>query len=109
LVQAKESNAMLAKLETYWGRGEATKIDELMASMSADDDADEKALSRRLREDRNPHMTERLEKCLQSGEKCFMVVGAAHTVGNEGIVKQLQAHGYRVEQAVVETSAKATK
>jgi uncharacterized protein YbaP (TraB family) len=54
-------------------------------------------------------MTERLEKCLQSGEKCFMVVGAAHTVGNEGIVKQLQAHGYRVEQAVVETSAKATK
>jgi uncharacterized protein YbaP (TraB family) len=106
LKQAKQSNEMLAKIASYWSHGEAAKIDELMASMSADDDADEKALSHRLREDRNPHMTERLEKCLQSGEKCFMVVGAAHTVGNEGIVKQLQAHGYRVEQSVVEAPAK---
>jgi hypothetical protein len=66
------------------------------------DSTEEKAFSRRLREDRNPHMTDRLEKCLQSSESCFMVVGAAHVVGREGIVKQLQARGYRVEQAVVE-------
>lgn len=109
LKQAKTSNEMMAKIASYWSHGDGDKIDELMASMSVDDDADEKALSRRLREDRNPHMTERLEKCLQAGEKCFMVVGAAHTVGSEGIVKQLLAHGYRVEQSVVETPAKAAK
>jgi uncharacterized protein YbaP (TraB family) len=109
LKQAKVSTEMLAKLSSYWGHGEADKIDELMATMSADDDADEKVLSRRLREDRNPHMTESLEKCLNSGEKCFMVVGAAHTVGSEGIVKQLLAHGYRVEQAIVEVPAQAAK
>jgi uncharacterized protein YbaP (TraB family) len=38
-----------------------------------------------------------------------MVVGAAHTVGSEGIVKQLLAHGYRVEQAIVEVPAQAAK
>jgi len=107
LKQAKVSNEMLAKLSSYWSHGEADKIDELMASMSADDDADEKVLSRRLREDRNPHMTESLEKCLNSGEKCFMVVGAAHTVGSEGIVKQLLTHGYKVEQAIVEGPTQA--
>jgi len=107
LKQATESNEMLAKIASFWARGDAAKIDELMASMSADDDAAEKALSHRLREERNPHMTDRLEKCIQSGEKCFMVVGAAHTVGDEGIVKQLQAHGYRVEQSVVESPEKA--
>jgi uncharacterized protein YbaP (TraB family) len=36
-----------------------------------------------------------------------MVVGAAHAVGSEGIIKQLQVRGYRVEQAVVESSAQA--
>ena len=60
-----------------------------------------KRYERRLREDRNPHMTDRLEKCLHSTEACFMVVGAAHVIGSEGIVKQLQARGYRVEQATV--------
>lgn len=109
LNQARESNEVMAKIASYWSHGEAAKIDQLMAAMGADDDADEKVLSRRLREDRNPNMTERLERCLQSGEKCFMVVGAAHTVGDEGIVKQLQAHGYRVEQALVEAPAKAAK
>ena len=30
-----------------------------------------------------------------------MVVGAAHVIGKAGIVKLMQARGYRVEQAVV--------
>jgi hypothetical protein len=100
--QAESSNEKMAEISRYWSRGEANKLDELMRAMSAEDDADEKAMSHRLREERNPHMTERLEHCLQSTEKCFMVVGAAHAVGAEGIVEQLKRDGYRVEQPVVE-------
>lgn len=101
LDQARASKDHWSKLESYWSQGAAGKIDELTTSTSMGDSREEKAFERRLREDRNPHMTDRLEKCIQTGDSCFMVVGAAHAVGSEGIVKQLQAHGYRVEQAVV--------
>lgn len=110
LKQAQLSLQTMSQISSYWSRGDAEKMDQLVATMSADDTPDEKALGHRLREDRNPHMTERLEKCLQSSEKCFMVVGALHVIGSEGIVKQLQAHGYKVEQAVVEApAARSTK
>lgn len=109
IAQAERSKETWTKLETFWSEGAADKIDELTRADEADDNADEKALSRRLREDRNPHMTDRLEKCLHSSQSCFMIVGAAHAVGSDGIVKQLQARGYRVEQSVVENPAPAIR
>lgn len=103
IAQAKIANQTMEKFETYWTQGAAGKIEALTESLSADETKEEKAFSRRLREDRNPHMAARLEKCLHSSESCFMVVGAAHVIGHEGIVQLLQARGYKVEQAVVET------
>jgi uncharacterized protein YbaP (TraB family) len=105
ITQAEDSKNRWTKFATYWREGAADKIDELTTSTNMGNTAEEKAFERRLREDRNLHMTDRLEKCLSSSESCFMVVGAAHVVGREGIVKQLQARGYHVEQAVVEKNA----
>jgi uncharacterized protein YbaP (TraB family) len=104
--EAEGSQEHWAKLATYWGRGAADELDTMITGESANDSADAKAFERRLREDRNPHMTDRLEQCLQSKQSCFMVVGAAHVIGKEGIIKQLQARGYRVEQATVENKTK---
>ncbi|HVJ04803.1 MAG TPA: TraB/GumN family protein [Candidatus Saccharimonadales bacterium] len=95
---AKEKGSRIAAL---WSEGSAEKLDEYLSRESPD----QKTLSRRLREDRNPHMTDQFEKCLQSSESCFMVVGAAHVVGREGIVNQLKTRGYRVEQALIDGPA----
>lgn len=105
IAQAKESKEDWTKLESYWKEGAADKLDELTTSTSMGDSPEEKTFERRLREDRNPHMADALEKCLHSTDSCFMIVGAAHVVGKEGIVKLMQARGYRVEQAVVEQAA----
>ena len=102
IAQAEGSQEHWKKLTRYWSQGDADKMDELLTGAEMGGGADEKRYERRLREDRNPHMAERLEKCLHSTDSCFMVVGAAHVIGSEGIVKQLQARGYRVEQATVE-------
>lgn len=109
ITQAENSKDHWTKLTLFWSEGAGDKIDDLMAGLSVGENAEEKAFSRRLREDRNPHMTARLEKCLESSESCFMVVGAAHVVGREGIVKQLQSRGYRVEQAIVEKTPAAAR
>ncbi len=57
-----------------------------------------KSLHKRLFDDRNVTMTASLEEYLKGKEPCFVVVGAAHLVGDNGIVKLLQGKGYRVEQ-----------
>lgn len=102
--QAKTANETASKLESFWSQGAADKIKDLMDSLSEGESKAEKAFSRRVIEGRNPHMADRLERCLQSSsESCFMVVGAAHVIGSEGIVRLLQSRGYKAEQAVVES------
>jgi len=101
MTQADASKERWAKIAGYWSQGAADRMDELLTTSEMSGGEESKRYERRLREDRNPHMTDLMEKCLHSTETCFMVVGAAHVIGSEGIVKQLQARGYRVEQAVV--------
>jgi uncharacterized protein YbaP (TraB family) len=93
------------KLATSWREGDADALDELLSGDGQKEGAEEIAFDRKLREERNVPMADRLEKCLHSSDSCFMVVGAAHVVGTEGIVKLMQKRGYRVEQTKVETSA----
>jgi hypothetical protein len=43
-------------------------------------------------------MTEKIEAYLRKGEAVFIVVGAAHLVGKDGILERLKVKGYTVEQ-----------
>ena len=48
--------------------------------------------------ERNRNWIPQLEKCLSRPRPCFVVVGAAHMVGPDGLLALLQQKGYRVEQ-----------
>jgi uncharacterized protein YbaP (TraB family) len=47
---------------------------------------------------RNRTMTEKIEGYLKEGKTFFIVVGAAHLVGKDGILERLREKGYAVEQ-----------
>lgn len=47
---------------------------------------------------RNEAMTERIRGLLAEKRTCFVVVGAGHLVGSDGIVQRLREAGYAVEQ-----------
>ena len=47
---------------------------------------------------RNRNMAEKIEQFLQSGDTVFVVIGAAHLVGKEGIIELLKKKGYAPEQ-----------
>ena len=40
----------------------------------------------------------RLDACLMRDEGCFVVVGAAHVVGPQGLLTMLRQRGYTIEQ-----------
>lgn len=48
--------------------------------------------------DRHPSMVSSAEQCIASKERCFIVVGAGHLVGERGIVTELRKKGYTVSQ-----------
>jgi len=48
--------------------------------------------------ERNRNWIPQLDKCLARTTPCFVVVGAAHLVGPDGLLRLLQQKGYRLEQ-----------
>jgi uncharacterized protein YbaP (TraB family) len=43
-------------------------------------------------------MANKIDALLKSGGTIFVVVGAAHLVGKDGLAERLRSRGYRVEK-----------
>ena len=56
------------------------------------------AMADRLLSDRNRRWIPKLEGYLQSGQTYFVVAGAAHMGGPEGVLALLRERGYKIEQ-----------
>jgi hypothetical protein len=48
--------------------------------------------------ERNKRMTSQIEQLLKTRETYFVIVGAAHLIGERGIINALKSKGYSVEQ-----------
>lgn len=67
------------------------------ASMQAGDQRLAEDFQRRLIDDRNRHMAERVQPYLEQG-KAFVAVGALHLPGKTGLLESLQQQGYTVRR-----------
>jgi hypothetical protein len=63
----------------------------------------------KLLDDRNVKMAEKIDGYLKEKGPTFVCVGAAHLVGEKGLVKLLTAKGYKVEQVKHTATAKPDK
>ncbi len=80
-----------------WRRGDAPALARLVEA-GFEDTPEGRALYEAFLTRRNRRMADRLEKLLAKGGRYFVVVGAAHLVGQEGLVQSLQARGHHLEQ-----------
>jgi hypothetical protein len=83
----------LSEMVTTWRKGEA----DALGTMVEHDFADAPAAFASLIVQRNRNWMPTIDKCL-AGMRCFVVVGAAHLVGPDGLVAMLRVKGYRVTQ-----------
>jgi uncharacterized protein YbaP (TraB family) len=88
---------MLKKLSFSWKNGDAETI-EKMFLLSVHDDANLKDIYDDLIIKRNYKMAQKIESCLKSDSDYFVVVGAGHVIGRDGIVDLLEKRGYKVIQ-----------
>jgi len=87
----------LDKMIRAWTSGDTKAMESLMTKGVLED----KSLSSiydKLVYERNKKMALKIESFLKAKETYFIIVGAGHLVGNEGIIELLKRDGYRVEQ-----------
>lgn len=84
----------LGSVVAAWKRGDAALMERML--LSEFDGLP--AAYQSLLVERNRNWMPRLDACLARRSPCFVVVGAAHLVGPDGLLTLLQRKGYRIEQ-----------
>lgn len=92
-IPQQETGAM-EKIAVAWRRGDPDTIAQEMKKTSADFPAFEE----RLIDARNRRWMPQIERDLHSGHTYFVVVGAGHIGGPQGLLAALRARGDRIEQ-----------
>ena len=81
------------EIAAAWRAGDTAAIERLLLKGMKDSPAYYQSLV----VDRNRRWIPRIESCLSTGS-CFIVVGAAHMVGSDGLIAMLKQKGYRITQ-----------
>jgi uncharacterized protein len=99
LKQGDKIKDMIKRLQTAYVSGDPDALQKIL-----DEEADmgTKSLTKKLLDDRNVTMAARLDQYLKGKEPVFVVVGAAHIIGDKGVAKMLRDKGYKVEQVTLE-------
>lgn len=94
--QLDEENTDLAKLSNAWKSGDDATINSVLNK--AANDPKGKELYKKLLTDRNYEMSEKIENYFKNSKKVFVVVGAGHLVGKEGIIEILAKKGFTIKR-----------
>jgi len=81
------------EIAAAWRAGDTIAIERLLLKSMKDSPA----FYQSLVVDRNRRWIPRIESCLSTGS-CFVVVGAAHMVGTDGLIAMLRQKGYKITQ-----------
>jgi uncharacterized protein YbaP (TraB family) len=94
LKELDTQKAAVTKLADAWKRGDAATIERIVLQ----DLKAEPRLYQVLLVDRNRNWLPKIESLFARPGRTFVVVGAAHLVGPDGLLAMLRARGYGVEQ-----------
>jgi uncharacterized protein len=99
LKQGDKTKDIIKRTQAAYVAGDPEALQKVM---NEQDDLGSKSLEKKLLDDRNVTMTTKMQEYLKGKEPIFVVVGAAHIIGDKGIAKQLRDKGYKVDQVVLE-------
>jgi uncharacterized protein YbaP (TraB family) len=94
LMELEVQRDSIAAMIGAWRRGDAAAL-EKMALSSFDG---YRGAYTSLIVERNHNWVPQIEACMTRPQPCFVVVGAAHLVGPDGLLVLLRKKGYRIEQ-----------
>jgi uncharacterized protein YbaP (TraB family) len=97
-LESGRATPMLARIAQIWADSRIDELDRYAQWCECLDTAEERALHRRLLDDRNPGLAERIDALHRSGKQVFAAVGSLHMIGAAGLPALLAQRGYQVER-----------
>jgi hypothetical protein len=94
LKELDTQKAAVTALADAWKAGDAATVETIVLQ----DLKSDPRLYQRMLVDRNRDWLPKLEALASRGTRAFVVVGAAHLVGPDGLLDMLKARGYNIEQ-----------
>lgn len=83
----------LRRIAAAWKAGDAVTVERILV----DSMKDSPAVYQSLIVERNQRWLPKIDDCLATA-RCFIVVGAAHVVGKDGLIELMRSRGYAIEQ-----------
>jgi uncharacterized protein len=94
LKEIETTRDAVGELARAWKAGDAAAVEKVVLS----DLKSEPEIYQRLLLDRNRNWLPKIEALFTRPRPAFVVVGAAHLVGSDGVIQMLRARGYTVTQ-----------
>jgi len=94
LRELETEKAAVSTLANAWKAGDAPTVEKIVLQELRQ----EPRMYQRLLVDRNKDWMPKIEALFSRKGRAFVVVGAAHLVGPDGLLAQLKAKGYVIEQ-----------
>src|SRR2546425_128550 len=90
--------AMVQRIAAVWADSRFDELQRYQQWCDCARTADERRALRRLLDERNPLLAERIAALHESGHTVFAAVGSLHMIGNSGLPALFEQRGYRVER-----------
>ena len=89
---------MMRRLAEAWSRGDLDELSHYADWCECLDSAEDRAMLKRLVDDRNEGMATQLQAHHAKGERLLLAAGALHMIGPQGLPALLAARGFQVER-----------
>jgi len=95
LKELESTEDMMSEMVAAWRSGDSSELNDLFVAEMQETSPE---MYKSLLVDRNNAWIPQLEQMMNDADIEFVLVGAAHLVGDHGLVKQLRDRGYEVEK-----------
>jgi len=96
--ESGKSKEQMEKMVESWRNGDVATFEKETIAKPREKHPELAEFHKKMIDDRNEGMAKKVEGYLKTKDVYFVVAGAAHLVGEKGIVKLLQKDGVKVEQ-----------
>jgi uncharacterized protein YbaP (TraB family) len=97
-IEDLSSRRVLARLVAAWEQGDLVALEDYERWCECVTTDEERAFLRRLNDERNPHLADRIAALHGQGRRVFAAVGTLHLTGAQALPALLAARGFRVER-----------
>ncbi|MFZ6813950.1 TraB/GumN family protein [Undibacterium sp. Rencai35W] len=96
-IQSGEAVKEAENMVAAWRSGDAPALEKILDDLNNKDAASAKMM-KRLLDDRNVGMSEKIIKLMNGGQPVFVVVGAGHMIGKNSILDILKKKGFQINR-----------